>query len=207
MNPKDKEPSRFYCNFKVHKKHEHGQTTPERPIISGSGSLTEGIGMYVNHHIKETGTKHPTYLQDTSDFLRIIEEINNGPKLPSNALIATLDVQALYTNIAHEEGLACTKEQLDKRIDQQIPTDFLIKLMNLILYNNIFEFHESYWKQNIGAAMGSKPVPHYANIFMSKIDKKIEALAEEDKVTHLALLKRFLDDFFLLYFGSTAWLV
>ena len=67
------------------------------------------------------------------------------------------------------------------------------------------EFHEyeSYWKQNIGAAMGSKPVPHYANIFMSKIDKKIEALAEEDKAVYLALLKRFLDDFFLLYFGST----
>ena len=29
--------------------------------------------------------------------------------------------------------------------------------------------------------MGSKRVPHYANIFMSKIDKKIGALAEEEK--------------------------
>ena len=51
--------------------------------------------------------------------------------------------------------------------------------------------------------MGSKPLPHYANIFMSKIYKKIEALAEEDKAALLALLKMFLDDFFLLYFGST----
>ena len=33
MNANDKEPSRFYCNFKVHKKHEHGQTPPEHPII------------------------------------------------------------------------------------------------------------------------------------------------------------------------------
>ena len=45
MNPKDKEPSRFYCNFKVHKKHEHGQTHPERSIISGSGSLREAISL------------------------------------------------------------------------------------------------------------------------------------------------------------------
>ena len=51
--------------------------------------------------------------------------------------------------------------------------------------------------------MGSKPVPHYANTFMSRIDKKIEALAEEDKAAFLVLLKRFLDDFFLLYFGSS----
>ena len=39
--------------------------------------------------------------------------------------------------------------------------------------------------------MGSKPVPHYANIFMTNIYKKIEALA---------LPKIFLDDFILLYF-------
>ena len=51
--------------------------------------------------------------------------------------------------------------------------------------------------------MGSKPIPHYANIFMSKIYKKIEALAEEGTAAFLALLKKFLDDFFLLYFGST----
>ena len=51
--------------------------------------------------------------------------------------------------------------------------------------------------------MGSKPVPHYANIFMSKIYKKIEALAEEDKTAFLTLLKGYLDDFFLLYFGSS----
>ena len=51
--------------------------------------------------------------------------------------------------------------------------------------------------------MGSKPVPHYANMFMSKIDEKIEVLAKEDKAAFLALLNRFLDDFFLIYFGSS----
>ena len=57
MNSKDKEPSGFYCDLKGHKKHDHGQTLPKHPIISGSGSLTEGIGMYVITHIKETGKK------------------------------------------------------------------------------------------------------------------------------------------------------
>ena len=35
INAKDIEASRFYCNFKVHKKNEHGQTPPDRQIISG----------------------------------------------------------------------------------------------------------------------------------------------------------------------------
>ena len=45
--------------------------------------------------------------------------------------------------------------------------------MEIILNENIFEFHNLYWKQKIGAAMGSSPIPHYANIFMAKIGKEI----------------------------------
>ena len=47
MDPEDKNPSKFYCNFKVHKNHKHKETPPPRPIISGSGSITENIGLYV----------------------------------------------------------------------------------------------------------------------------------------------------------------
>ena len=45
--------------------------------------------------------------------------------------------------------------------------------MEIILKNNIFEFHEANWKQEIGAAMGCPPIPDYANIFMAPIDEQI----------------------------------
>ena len=198
-----KEPGRFYCNFKIHKQHETNKAPPERPIISGSGSITEGIGEYVNFHIKEIGTKHDSYIQDTPDFLRIIENINEGPRLPPNVFLATMDVSALFTNIIHKEGMSCMNEALDERENTKVPTDFIMKLMNIILNNNIFEFHETNCKQNIGAAMGSKPIPPYANIFMASIDKKIKELINKYKYFTLALLKRFSDDFFLIFFGST----
>ena len=35
MDPDDKNPSKFYCNFKVHKAHNHKETPPPRPTISG----------------------------------------------------------------------------------------------------------------------------------------------------------------------------
>ena len=72
--------------------------------------------------------------------------------------------------------------------------------MEIILYNNIFEFHETYWKQEIGAAMGSKPIPHYAKNFMAKIDSIIKSL---DKEKAIYFIKRFLDDLFLLFRGTT----
>ena len=47
LNPDDKNPSKFYCNFKIHKPHAFMTTPPPRPIISGSGSITENIGIFV----------------------------------------------------------------------------------------------------------------------------------------------------------------
>ena len=68
MNANNKDPARFYCNFKVHKEHEHMKPPPPRPIISGSESLTENIGTFVEHYIKHIANTHETYLQDTPDF-------------------------------------------------------------------------------------------------------------------------------------------
>ena len=110
-----KQSGRFYCNFKVHKPHEPNTRPPERPIISGSGSITEGIGTVVNHYIKDIGTQHESYIKDIRDFLRLIDQINRGPKVKSNVMLVTMNVIGLLTNIAHEEGIKCMKEQLDKR--------------------------------------------------------------------------------------------
>ena len=110
MSVEEKGPGRFYCNFKVHKKHEHMKPPPVRPITSGSGSLTEGIATFVEHHIQNISTNHETYIQDTPDFLRMINKINGGPKLGKQVVLATLDVEGLFTNITHTEGLQCLQK-------------------------------------------------------------------------------------------------
>ena len=162
--------------------------------------MCENIGGYIDHHIKHIGKQHESYLQDTPDFLRTIEIINSGQKLKKNTALLTIDATALFTNIIHEEGLGTLKIELEKRKHPAVPTEFLLKLMELLLRNNIFEFHDGYYKQNIGAAMGVKPIPDYANIFMASLDTKIKNLLGAEAIL---LLKRFLDDFFLIFQGST----
>ena len=54
MDPEDKNASKFYCNFKIHKEHTPMQAPPPRPIISGSGSITENLGVFVENQIRET---------------------------------------------------------------------------------------------------------------------------------------------------------
>ena len=85
------------CPFKIHKQHEH--IPPVRPIVSGSGSILEDLSKFVDYHIKNIATKHSSYLQDTPDFIRKVEEINKQGKIPENAVLASFDVMALFTNI------------------------------------------------------------------------------------------------------------
>ena len=181
MNPDNKEAAKFYCNLKVHKQKDHNELPPVRPIISGSGSVTENISLYVEHHIKEGSEKHPSYLQDTPHFLRVINKLNEGTKLPPNAMIVTSDITNAYHNIPQDDGSQCLLEVLEEREDKAIPSQFLVKLMDLIQKYNIFEFHDGQlWKQLVGVAMGIHPAPSFANIYLARrIDRIITQLGKK----------------------------
>ena len=57
-----------------------------------------------------------------------------------------MDAIGLFTNILHEEGMSEITTSLDKRINKEVPTEFIMVLMEIILYQNIFEFHDGYYK-------------------------------------------------------------
>ena len=138
MNPEDKNAAKFYCNFKVHKQTEHKEIPPVRPIISGSGSITENISLYVEHYIQDIATQHPSYLQDTPHFLRVVNKVNSGPKLAANVMLVTSDATSAYHNIPQDDGSSCLMEALEEREDKSVPSDFIVKLMDLVQKHNIF---------------------------------------------------------------------
>ena len=144
---------------------------------------------------------------DTPDFLRYIEKVNDGPALEDDHILVTWDVTGLYNNILHEEGLESMEQALNSRTNPEIPTDYLVKLMRVILENNLFRFNEELWRQEVGCAMGTKPAPSYADIFMAKkIDDKIISLAQNYSrhgKSPIEIFKRFLDDIFSIFKGST----
>ena len=51
-----------------------------------------------------------------------------------------------------------------------MPTEFIVRLskFNFLLENNIIEFDGHHYRQEIGASMGSKPIPPYPNIFLAR---------------------------------------
>ena len=65
MNPmNDKKAARTYMLFKVHKAHQEGSAPPERPVISGSGLITENPSKFCQHYMKQVSKDHASFLRD-----------------------------------------------------------------------------------------------------------------------------------------------
>ena len=97
------------------------------------------------------------------------------------------------------------REALYSRNNPKVPTEYIIRLLEVVLKHNIFEFNKELFIQLIGTAMGSRPAPSYANLFMAqKIDPVILKLASqlESESDPIDFFKRFLDDIFMVYTGS-----
>ena len=156
----------------------------------------------------ELSTKHQSYIQDTPHFLRLIDKVNKGPKLPPNTLLLTSDITSAYHNIPQDDGSQCLREELETRDNKTIPIEFLVSLMDLVQKLNIFEFHDGQlWKQIIGVAMGIHPAPSFANIYLARrLDGAIRDISEkygENGQLAFQIFKQFLDDLFQIFRGTS----
>ena len=86
----------FYTLTKIHK-----PTLVGRPIISGCDGPTERLSSFIDKLLQPIALKQESYLKDTTDFINFIERT----RVPKNAILVSMDVTSLYTNIPQEEGI------------------------------------------------------------------------------------------------------
>ena len=195
MPPDDPRPRQFYLLPKIHKE-QNSWTVPGlipkgRPIVSDCSSESYKIAEYIDYFLKPLAIKHPSYLKDTWDFLEKLAQ----HEIPQNALLITLDVESLYTNIQTEEGLLAVQESFDNNTSLCRPDKELMELLKLSLECNDFEFNNQFYLQISGTAMGKKFAPHYADIYMAKFEKEVLNKADKKPLVYY----RFLDDIFIIW--------
>ena len=118
-----------------------GIRNPESGIRNPESGIT---GHCFTNTESKNYPKH-SYIKDTTHFINFIE---NTP-LPDGAVLATLDVCSLYTNIPQEEGIevVCQYYQEDYQSKTPIPKQSLGDLMRLILKENSFKFNDKHYLQ------------------------------------------------------------
>ena len=116
----------FYTLTKIHKPVLTG-----RPIISGCDGPTERISSFLDHILQPIAKAQKSYLKDNTQFINFIEKM----KVPNNAILVSMDVTSLYTNIPQEEGIhtVCKAYEAFYKNDTPTPTNSLRGLFRLIL--------------------------------------------------------------------------
>ncbi|XP_070194281.1 uncharacterized protein [Littorina saxatilis] len=177
----------FYLLPKIHK-----PNTPGRPIVSACSCPTEFISEYLDFLLQPIVQSLPTYVKDTTHTLNLLEHLNSHPSFQPQ-LLFTLDVVSLYTSIPHTDGLKALTFFLDRRPTDSAypPTTTLVRLAELVLTLNTFEFDGQIFEQISGVAMGTKMGPSYACLFMGHLEHLI---LQSYSGPVPELYKRFIDD-------------
>ena len=137
--------------------------------MASTNCQTTKLSKFVDHFIQPLAKKVRSYIHDTTDLLHKIKDIG---KIPDNALLVNMDVQSLYTNISHEEGLSALKNSLNTRSNKEPATEVLLTLMRHVLTLNCFTFNGNSYLQTRGCAMGTVAAPSYAIIYMGEFEEK-----------------------------------
>lgn len=184
----------LYILPKIHKarsKWPQPNRMPEgRPIVSDCSSESYRVSQFIDSFIRPISVLHPSYLKDTYDFISKVRH----RRLPKNAILVTGDVVALYTNMTFDRTLATTRAALHKHPCRHRPDDHLLRLLELTMTNNDFQFDGEYYLQTCGMAMGKTYAPSLADIYMEDFDERAHHY-------HIVpeLYYRFLDDIFFFW--------
>ena len=80
---------KLYLLPKIHKRLFD---VPGRPVLFYCGTPTEKCSEFLDHHLKKVMQKGWSYIKDSGDF---IKKINNLDLIPKNAILVTADVVGL----------------------------------------------------------------------------------------------------------------
>ncbi|CAJ0923669.1 unnamed protein product [Ranitomeya imitator] len=185
----------FYMLPKIHK---DNIKPPGRPIVSSVGSMCERAGEYLDFFLQPIASSLPLFIRDSSHFIEACGQI----ELPGDFLLVTCDVESLYSNIGHKEGIEAVAHLLNKKSSLDRGHDsFLLDLLTFVLHHIFFLFDRTYYLQRSGVAMGAKCAPAYANIFLGWWEEKF-VYPLPSFVAHVHASLRFIDDIFILWKGT-----
>ena len=177
--------SRFYMLPKIHK-----PLNPGRPIVSACSCPTENISSFL-HDIFMPIVEHlSTYVKDTNHALNIFNNFNFNGSQPK---IFTMDISALYTSIPNNDAILAVKHFLGRRPNPYFDTEIILRLTELVLNLNTFQFNGEFYFQTGGVAMGTKMGPSFACLFVGYLEEKMFAKYNGPVPD---LYKRYIDDVF-----------
>jgi hypothetical protein len=175
----------FYITAKVHK-----IPWKSRPIVSVAGSLTHGLGRWVDQQLQPICKKLPSYLKSSVDLKGQLQALTFDT---TRARFFTADACAMYTNIDTDHALEKIATFLrTSPLCANANTEAIIHGLTIIMRRNYFKFGDTSWLQTTGTAMGTPPGCVYATLYFGIWELELLPLFEDC----LPYYRRYIDDCF-----------
>ena len=191
LHPVGSRPGILYGLAKIHKPTKDG-VPPFRPILSDIGSPTYKLAKFFVPLLAPLTSNEYT-IKDSFSFA---EELLT---YDSNLVMASFDVESLFTNIPLKETIDLCVDLLfhDRSNIDGISKDYFHELLNICMSESLILFDGEFYKQIDGVAMGSPLGPTFANVFLCFYEKIwLEKCPIEFKPV---IYRRYVDDTFLLF--------
>ena len=89
-----------------------------------------------------------------------------------------MNISGALINIPKTESAQAVGEALNERDVISVPTEFIVRMLELIQEIKKFKFYSELYSQQVGGAMEQRNVPPQANIFLvRRIDNIIKLIA------------------------------
>ena len=190
LSPDGPKPARLYGLPKIHKPLVDGRPK-YRPIISQIGSSTYKIAKFLLVFIQPFTTNEYT-VKDTFHFVSMLEGKDH------RLLMASLDVESLFTNIPLDETINIVTSKVfgRKRKVKGISKNDFRRLLLMSTKGTVFLYNGHYYRQIDGVAMGSPLGPVLANAFLCHHEA---SWLEECPLSYAPIFfARYVDDIFVL---------
>ena len=200
----------FYTTYKTHK---NTSPPPLRPVTSQVDSPGERLGHATNHILKQALKFVPVNLQDSIQAQQRLKQC----KVSQSHILITADVKSLYTNVPLERGVKVVSEFVRQHRDQidmlgMEHSDF-VQMLKTVTQSGYFRFDDQYYRQKEGLAMGVKPAPPFAIIYvyltvekpLLENDYSFSTASPQDRPSNLMTLDcwgRYVDDCITVGKGS-----
>ena len=183
----------FYGLPKIHKKFE--DYPPIRPIVAQHSSVFAKAALLIDAVLQPLVRRYQDHLLNSVQLVKTAESLC----FKEQPILVTMDVESLYPSIPQEDLInTIYKEMYRHTALISISPNLIIKLLHLCINNTYFEFGNLVFQQHKGTAMGAAFSPSVANIFMSVFFRNV--LITQDTPSNL--LKRYIDDIFLIWMGT-----
>ena len=160
LRPICSKPGTLHGSAKAHKPFKNG--LPQfRPILSVIGTPTYKLAKFLVTDLSDI-TQNEFTIKDSVTFVDGILTQN------SDVYIASLDVDAIFTNIPVDKTIDIAVKKLFKTPDtlvKGISKNYFRDLLNLATKESFFTFNNKFYIQVDGVAMGCPLGPILANIY------------------------------------------